>query len=75
MMSPDEKGFIKPTGNKVGGHAIVVRGVNSKRNEVRLSNSWGKDWGKDGDCFMTFEDFEKVLMDEGEYCIPVGRTK
>lgn len=75
MMTPDEKGFIKPTGNKVGGHAIVVRGVNFSRKEVRLSNSWGKSWGKDGDCFMTFDDFEKCLMDEGEYCIPVGRKK
>lgn len=75
MMTPDEKGFIKPTGDKLGGHAIVVRGVNFNRQEVRLSNSWGKSWGKDGDCLMTFEDFEKVLMNEGEYCVPVGRSK
>lgn len=75
MMRPDEKGFIKPTGRKVGGHAICVRGVNVKNRTVRLSNSWGEDWGIDGDCFMTFEDFEKVLLEEGEFCIPVQRVK
>ena len=75
MMNTDDKGFIKPTGRIVGGHAIVVRGVNFKRREVRLSNSWGKSWGKDGDALMTFEDFEKVLMDDGEFCVPVKRNK
>ena len=75
MMNPDKNGFIKPTGEAVGGHAICVRGVNVKTKTVRLSNSWGKSWGKDGDCFMTFDDFEKILLDEGEFCIPVGRTK
>ena len=75
MMNTDEKGFIRPTGSPVGGHAIIVRGVNFKRREVRLSNSWGKSWGKDGDALMTFEDFEKVLMNDGEFCVPVKRTK
>lgn len=75
MMQPDEKGFVRPTGRAVGGHAIIVRGISVKNKTVRLSNSWGKDWGLGGDCFMTWEDFEKVLMAEGEFCIPVGRSK
>lgn len=75
MMNPDAKGFIKPTGRAVGGHAICVRGISVKNRTVRLSNSWGEDWGIGGDCFMTFEDFEKVLLNEGEFCIPVQRVK
>jgi len=75
MMNPDSKGFVRPTGNVVGGHAIVVRGVSVKNRTVRLSNSWGKNWGLSGDCFMTWEDFEKVLMNQGEFCIPVVRAK
>lgn len=75
MMNPDSKGFIRPTGIPVGGHAIVVRGVSVKNKTVRLSNSWGKDWGVGGDCFMTWDDFEKVLMNDGEFCIPVVRSK
>lgn len=73
MFYPDENGFVKPEGPIMGGHAVLVRGVNFNRREVRISNSWGKSWGKDGDCFMTFDDFEKLLMNNGEFCIPVGR--
>lgn len=74
MMTPDAKGFIRPTGRIMGGHAIVVRGVNVRNKTVRLSNSWGKDWGKDGDCFMTWDDFNTVLHNDGEFCIPVKRS-
>lgn len=75
MFNPDAKGFIKPTGAIAGGHAILVRGVNVKTKTVRLSNSWGTSWGVNGDCFMTFDDFEKALLNDGEFCIPVARTK
>jgi hypothetical protein len=73
-MKPDAKGFIRPTGRIVGGHAIVVRGVNVKNKTVRLSNSWGKSWGVEGDCFMTFDDFATMLRNDGEFCIPVSRN-
>lgn len=75
MMNPDAKGFIRPTGRALGGHAIVVRGVSVKNRTVRLSNSWGQGWGLNGDCFMTWEDFETVLMNQGEFCVPVVRAK
>lgn len=75
MMKPNEKGYIERTGRIIGGHAIVVRGVDLKNKRVRLSNSWGKTWGVDGDCWMYFWDFEYLLMHEGEFCIPVGRSK
>lgn len=74
MMNPDTNGFIKPTGAVVGGHAILIRGVDVDRKIVRLTNSWGKNWGKSGDCFMTFADLETVLKDSGEFCIPIGRN-
>lgn len=75
MSNPDEKGFIRPTGRRLGGHAIVVRGVSVKNKTVRLSNSWGTNWGVGGDCFMTWDDFDKILKDDGEFCIPVTRVK
>lgn len=75
MFNPDANGFIRPTGYIAGGHAILVRGVSVKNRRVLLSNSWGTSWGMNGDCYMTFEDFESLLMNQGEFCIPVRRVR
>ena len=39
MYYPDDKGFIKPTGDVVVGHAILARAVNVKKGYVTLRNS------------------------------------
>jgi len=74
MYTPDANGFIKPKGNLVGGHAILVHGVNKFNKFFKLHNSWGKNWGKNGGCRLCFEDMEKLLNDGGEACIPVRRS-
>lgn len=73
MYFPDDKGFIKPTGQLVGGHAILGRAINVKKGYVTLRNSWGKNWGKDGDCYITFEDLETLLNQRGECCFLMRR--
>jgi hypothetical protein len=73
MYFPDKNGFIKPTGMLAGGHAIIVRGVNVKGGYVTLRNSWGRGWGVDGDCYLTFSDFDKLLKDRGECCFLLNR--
>lgn len=73
MMAPDANGLIKATGTFEGGHAILCNGVNIKKRLYRLHNSWGKSWGKDGECFISFDDMAKLLASQGEACIPVKR--
>jgi hypothetical protein len=73
MMKPDSKGFIRATGTVEGGHAIMVSGVNVKGRYVKLFNSWGKSWGMNGMCYLSFDDFEKLLHQKGEFCIPITR--
>lgn len=75
MLRPDAKGFIHPTGSIVGGHAIIVRGISLKGEYVLLSNSWGQSWGMNGDCKLSFADFDRLLHEQGEFVIPVGRTR
>lgn len=66
-------GFIQVTGGVMGGHAILANGVNIKEKKVRLHNSWGPKWGWGGDCFITFEDLDRLLHEQGEACVPLGR--
>lgn len=74
MYFPDNNGFIKPTGQNVGGHAILARAINVKEKYVTLRNSWGKDWGKNGDCYITFDDLETLLNQRGECAFLLNRT-
>lgn len=73
MTNPDVNGFIKPTGNLQGGHAILARGVNWNDKYVILRNSWGQSWNKNGDCYITFDDLDKLLKDNGEAVFFIGR--
>jgi hypothetical protein len=74
MLYPDQSGFIHPTGNVCGGHAILCNGINIKRGIYRLHNSWGKEWGINGDCFISRTELGTLLREDGEACIPVIRT-
>jgi hypothetical protein len=74
MYFPNEKGFIKPTGKLSGGHAILGRAISVKKGYITLRNSWGKNWGKNGDCYITFEDLEYLLNQSGE-CVFLMKRK
>lgn len=71
MFFPDKKGVIKVGGYNAGGHAIVCNGVNVKTKMFRLKNSWSKSWGLGGRCYISFNDMDRLLSEEGECCLPV----
>lgn len=84
MFSPRSSGLLDCSGQTAGGHAILVRGIVLKprlKGEsklpplLRLHNSWGKGWGVNGDCYVTAFDLERLLDDDGDACVPVGRRK
>jgi C1A family cysteine protease len=50
----------------VGGHAYLLRGVNTKTALALCSNSWGDEWGKSGDFVLSFKDLERLIHEEGE---------
>lgn len=73
MGQPDSNGLLNVSGQHIGGHAIIVRGVDVENGIYRLTNSWGRSYGVDGECFMTRQDMARLLGEEGECLIPVGR--
>lgn len=75
MFSPDGNGFIHTTGSITGGHCICAIGVNVKDKYFLLRNSWGKDWGIEGNCKVSFSGMEQLLSEDGEAVFFTGRQK
>lgn len=73
MMNTDSDGFIHPTGKIEGGHAIYINSINVREKSISFPNSWGEDWGISGYGKLSFDNFGKLLSDQGEFGIPVGR--
>ena len=59
-------GIVKPAGGIAGGHAILWYGVDVQY--ATLRNSWGKSWGKNGDCKILLTDLQRIFLDNGEAC-------
>jgi len=68
MFFPNKNGKITSSGEKMGGHAYLLDGVNINKKLFRIKNSWGRDWGKKGFAYISFDDMEKLILDQGEVC-------
>lgn len=73
MFTPNKENFIVVDGSIAGGHAILVKGVNISKRLFKLHNSWGPNWGENGECYITFDDMAKLLNEQGEACVPITR--
>jgi len=72
MFYPDAKtGLIKVSGALAGGHCYVLNGANRKTKLIRGKNSWSRDWGKRGNFYITFDDMDRLIKEDGEACLAV----
>ena len=75
MMAPDRFGYLHPTGRNVGGHCVLLNGYNLKRRAFRVHQSWGEDWGDNGEAWLLKDDLARLLGQGGEVCVPVRRRR
>ena len=73
MMNVNSQGFLVVSGSQVGGHAILCHGVNVREGYFKVHNSWGQDWGVNGEAKISFADMARLLQEQGEACIPLVR--
>ncbi len=75
MSHTDAQGIarITPTAEPVGGHAYLLRGVDTRTALARCCNSWGDSWGKSGEFFLPFADLERLIHEDGEACSAVEK--
>lgn len=64
-------GFMLPYSSDkiIGGHAVLIYGYDDnleykdKKGYFRIRNSWGEEWGSNGDFYMPYENVEKLCAD------------
>ena len=71
MFKPDKRGYIKPTGRKMGGHCCLVIGITVTRGPkgsgyYTIYNSWGPTWGDKGTAKIRRVDLGKLIDDGGD---------
>lgn len=66
MFTPDENGYIHPTGPEAGGHAYLLAGYSRDRDAFRVVNSWGRAWGESGRAWISSADMATLIAQDGE---------
>ncbi len=75
MFEPKSCEHLHVGGSVVGGHALLVKGVSIKDKTFTLHNSWGDSWGVHGDAKISWGEMERLLYEQGEAVVPIGRNK
>lgn len=73
LFTPNPEGIAKITPNATiaGGHAYLMRGVNTKRALATCENSWGDSWARKGTFYLPLTDLERLMHESGESCTAI----
>jgi len=74
MIETDSEGYIHVTGQNEGGHCYLFLGVDVQKQAFIIHNSWGSDWGRNGRAFLSFDDYEKLRVNQGEMAFIEGEV-
>lgn len=71
MFTPDRHNTVHPTGQVAGGHEYLALGIDYSTRTLTFLNSWGNSWGDSGRFHMGFDDFARLLADQGDATAPI----
>lgn len=71
MEEPNSEGRVNLSGSNEGGHCWEANGINLTRRLIRCKNSWGRKWGRSGRFWISFDDMERLIHEQGEVCLAV----
>lgn len=73
---PDANGLVKLTSDAYvrGGHEFEVIGCNISTRLVEAVNSWGTGWGVNGHFFFSFDDWTRLLAEQGDVTVLLPPT-
>lgn len=71
MDTPDESGLLRigRSARVLGGHQYIADGVDVKEERIRITNSWGTDWGLGGSAWVSFKVMERLLKEQGDVTV------
>ncbi|WP_405673288.1 hypothetical protein [Streptomyces sp. NBC_01530] len=64
--NPDANGRVKISGSVRGGHEFCVYGVDATKKLVWARNSWTSGWGLNGTFCFSFDDWGRLLDEQGD---------
>lgn len=77
MSDPDKNGYIHPKGVMEGGHEWCITGASRTKvnpdksvGAFRMTNSWGDDWADGGRSWITKNEFDALLHEQGDCVTP-----
>ncbi|WP_377271936.1 hypothetical protein [Peterkaempfera sp. SMS 1(5)a] len=72
--SPDAQGRVSISGSVRGGHEFLLYGLDADGRRVLARNSWGEGWGASGCFSFSFDDFGRLLSEQGDVTLFVPVT-
>lgn len=72
--TPDGNGLVKVSGQVRGGHEFLLYGINTDHQIVQARNSWGTSWGAGGMFAFSWDDFGRLLDEQGDATLFVPLT-
>lgn len=64
--SPDSSGLVTISGSVRGGHEFLLYGIDATKQRVLARNSWGESFGLKGTFSFSFDDFGRLLDEDGD---------